>query len=191
MKNMDRNITSQSEKWWSTGVIYQIYPLTFADANGDGNGDLQGIIKRLDYLHSVDAEQSSLGIDAIWLSPINDSPMFDNGYDVSNYYDICPIFGTLANFETLLKQCHQRNIRVILDLVVNHTSDRHPWFIESRSSKDNPYSDWYHWQDANPDGSIPNNWLSYFGGTAWKYCPEREQYYLSCFQSKSARLELE
>ena len=123
-----------SEKWWETGIIYQIYPLTFADANGDGSGDLQGIVKRLDYLNSSKGERS-LGIDAIWLSPINDSPMFDNGYDVSNYYDICPIFGTLSDFKTLLAECHQRQIRVILDLVVNHTSDLHDWFKESRSGQ--------------------------------------------------------
>ena len=187
IENMD-NTTSQSEEWWSTSVIYQIYPLTFADANGDGNGDLQGIIKRLDYLNSGNADRPSLGIDAIWLSPINDSPMFDNGYDVSNYYDIYPIFGTLADCETLLEQCHQRHIRVILDLVVNHTSDRHPWFIESCSSKDNAKSDWYHWQDPNPGGSVPNNWLSYFGGTAWEYCPERKQYYYHAFNQNQPDL---
>ena len=122
---MSENIQKQSDRWWETGVIYQIYPLTFADANGDGNGDLQGIIKRLDYLgNERENGNNSLGIDAIWLSPINDSPMIDNGYDVSNYYDICPVFGTLEDFEILLTQCHQRDIRVILDLVVNHTSDR-------------------------------------------------------------------
>ena len=181
-------VQSKQSEWWSTGVIYQIYPLTFADANGDGNGDLQGIINKLDYLNSNDPDKPSLGIDAIWLSPINDSPMFDNGYDVSNYYDICPIFGTLADFEMLLDECHKRNIKVILDLVVNHTSDRHPWFIESRSSKDNPKSDWYHWQDANPDGSLPNNWLSYFGGTAWKYCPDRKQYYYHAFNQNQPDL---
>ena len=179
---MAKKTESQLEKWWSTGVIYQIYPLTFADANGDGTGDLQGIIKKLDYLNSGQIDsQDSLGIDAIWLSPINASPMFDNGYDVSDYYDICPVFGTLADFETLLVECHQRNIKVILDLVVNHTSDQHNWFQESSSSKNNPKSDWYHWQDAEPDGSVPNNWLSYFGGTAWTYCEAREQYYYHAF----------
>ena len=177
-----------SGKWWETGVIYQIYPLTFADANGDGSGDLQGIIKKLDYLNSKDKNDRSLGIDAIWLSPINDSPMYDNGYDVSNYYDICPVFGTLEDFKTLLSECHQRQIRVILDLVVNHTSDRHNWFKESRSSKDNSKSDWYHWQDANPDGSLPNNWLSYFGGTAWTYCVERKQYYYHAFNKNQPDL---
>ena len=179
---------SLSTKWWETGVIYQIYPLTFADANGDGTGDIQGIIKKLDYLNSKKAEANSLGIDAIWLSPVNTSPMFDNGYDVSDYYDICPIFGTLADFETLIDECHQRNIRVILDLVVNHTSDQHSWFQESRSCKDNPKSDWYHWQDPEPDGSVPNNWLSYFGGTAWKYCEKRKQYYYHAFNENQPDL---
>ena len=185
---MTQAMASGSGKWWETGIIYQIYPLTFADANGDGNGDLQGIIKRLDYLNSKDKNGRSLGIDAIWLSPINDSPMYDNGYDVSNYYDICPVFGTLEDFKTLLSECHQRQIRVILDLVVNHTSDRHNWFKESRSGKDNPKSDWYHWQDADPDGSLPNNWLSYFGGTAWTYSPERKQYYYHAFNKNQPDL---
>ena len=185
---MTQAMASRSGKWWETGVIYQIYPLTFADANGDGSGDLQGIIKRLDYLNSKDKNGRSLGIDAIWLSPINDSPMYDNGYDVSNYYDICPVFGTLEDFKTLLSECHQRQIRVILDLVVNHTSDRHDWFKESCSGKDNPRSDWYHWQDANPDGSLPNNWLSYFGGTAWTYCPQRKQYYYHAFNKNQPDL---
>ena len=186
---MANKTESQREKWWVTGVIYQIYPLTFADANGDGTGDLQGIIKKLDYLNNgqIDSEDS-LGIDAIWLSPINTSPMFDNGYDVSDYYDICPIFGTLADFETLLAECHQRKIKVILDLVVNHTSDQHNWFQESSSSKDNPKSDWYHWQDAEPNGSVPNNWLSYFGGTAWTYCEAREQYYYHAFNQNQPDL---
>jgi len=178
-----------SPKWWETGVIYQIYPLTFADANGDGNGDLQGIIKKLDYLNNGKSNsQNSLGVDAIWLSPINTSPMFDNGYDVSDYYDICPIFGTLADFEILIAECHQRNIKVILDLVVNHTSDKHQWFKESCSSKDNPKSDWYHWQDAEPNGSVPNNWLSYFGGTAWTYCEARKQYYYHAFNQNQPDL---
>jgi len=179
---------SQSTKWWETGVIYQIYPLTFADANGDGTGDLQGIVKKIDYLNSGKANNKSLGIDAIWLSPINTSPMHDNGYDVSDYYDICPIFGTLADFETLISECHQRHIRVILDLVVNHTSDQHSWFQESCSSKDNPKSDWYHWQNPEPNGSVPNNWLSYFGGTAWTYSETRKQYYYHAFNENQPDL---
>ena len=186
---MTNQVKAQSAKWWETGVIYQIYPLTFADANGDGHGDLLGIIKKLDYLNDGQVDsKNSLGIDAIWLSPINTSPMFDNGYDVSDYYDICPVFGTLANFETLIAECQQRNIKVILDLVVNHTSDQHDWFIESSSSRDNPKSDWYHWQDAEPNGSVPNNWLSYFGGTAWEYCAARKQYYYHAFNQNQPDL---
>ncbi|NBD33298.1 MAG: alpha-glucosidase, partial [Cyanobacteria bacterium] len=138
-------------EWWQDSVIYQIYPLTFADQNGDGIGDLQGIIQRLDYLNNGKADQENgLGIDAIWLSPINESPLFDNGYDVSDYYDICPTFGTLEDFQLLLKEAHQRGIKVILDLVINHTSNEHPWFLESRSSRYNPKSDWYLWHDPTP-----------------------------------------
>ena len=181
---MLQNIQSNSEKWWQTGVIYQIYPLTFADANGDGVGDLQGIIKKLDYLNDGNSNsESSLGIDAIWLSPINKSPMIDNGYDVSDYYDINDKFGTLEDFELLLTECHKRGIKVILDLVINHTSNQHSWFIESSSSKDNPKSDWYHWQDPAPDGGVPNNWLSYFGGTGWTYHEARKQYYYHTFNN--------
>ena len=179
---MTTNTTITPEKWWQSGVIYQIYPLTFADANGDGKGDLQGIIQKLDYLNDGDPNsQTSLGIDAIWLSPVNNSPMIDNGYDVSDYYDIAPVFGTLADFETLLAESHQRGIKVILDLVVNHTSNQHSWFIESSSSRDNPKSDWYHWQDPEPNGGVPNNWLSYFGGTAWTFNEQRGQYYYHAF----------
>ena len=167
---MIQDTKSNNEKWWQTGVIYQIYPFTFADANGDGVGDLQGIIKKLDYLNDGNPDsETSLGIDAIWLSPINKSPMIDNGYDVSDYYDICDTFGTLEDFEILLEESHKRGIKVILDLVINHTSNQHSWFIESSSSKDNPKSDWYHWQDPAPDGGVPNNWLSYFGGTGWTF----------------------
>lgn len=169
-------------KWWESSVIYQIYPLTFSDANGDGKGDLQGIISRLDYLNDGNPNsQTSLGIDAIWLSPINQSPMIDNGYDVSDYCDICPTFGTLADFEMLLEAAHQRGIKVIMDLVINHTSNQHNWFIESSSSKDNPKSDWYLWQDPAPDGGVPNNWLSYFGGTGWTFNEQRGQYYYHTF----------
>ncbi len=171
-------------KWWQTSVIYQIYPLTFADANGDGKGDLNGIIRRLDYLNDGNPNsQTSLGIDAIWLSPINQSPMIDNGYDVSNYCDICPTFGTLADFERLLNEAHQRGIKVIMDLVINHTSNQHNWFIESSSSRDNPKSDWYLWQDPAPDGGVPNNWLSYFGGTGWTFNQQRGQYYYHTFNT--------
>ncbi|MFB6277343.1 MAG: alpha-glucosidase [Halothece sp.] len=172
----------REEEWWKNSVIYQIYPLTFADANGDGIGDLQGIIQRLDYLNDGKANsETSLGIDAIWLSPINQSPMFDNGYDVSDYYDICNTFGTLDDFKLLLDQAHQRNIKIILDLVINHTSSQHPWFLESRSSRYNPKSDWYLWHDPASDGGVPNNWLSYFGGTGWTYDDKRQQYYYHAF----------
>ena len=179
---MRQDLKSNSEQWWQTGVIYQIYPLTFADANGDGVGDLQGIIKKLDYLNDGNPNsETSLGIDAIWLSPINQSPMIDNGYDVSDYYDISDTFGTLEDFETLLEESHKRGIKVILDLVINHTSNQHSWFVESSSSQDNPKSDWYHWQDPAPDGGVPNNWLSYFGGTGWTFNEVRKQYYFHTF----------
>lgn len=177
------------EKWWESGVIYQIYSLTFADSDGDGQGDIKGIIKRLDYLNDGKLNsETSLGVDAIWLSPINQSPMIDNGYDVSNYYDICPTFGTLADFETLLEEAHRRGIKVIIDLVVNHTSDRHNWFVASSASRDNPKSDWYLWQDPAPDGSVPNNWLSYFGGTGWTFNEKRGQYYYHTFNQNQPDL---
>ncbi len=181
---MIQDTKSNTAKWWQTGVIYQIYPLTFADANGDGIGDLQGIIEKLDYLNDGNPDsETSLGIDAIWLSPINQSPMIDNGYDVSDYYDINDQFGTLEDFEILLVEAHKRGIKVILDLVINHTSNQHSWFLESSSSKDNSKSDWYHWQDPAPDGGVPNNWLSYFGGTGWTYNEARKQYYYHSFNN--------
>lgn len=160
--------------WWRDGVIYQIYPRSFADSNGDGVGDLRGIISKLDYL-------KSLGIDAIWLSPIYPSPDIDFGYDVSNYLDIDPKFGSLEDFDALITACHQREIRVIMDLVLNHTSDQHPWFVESRSSRENPKADWYLWRDPAPNGGAPNNWLSVFGGPGWEYVVERGQYYFHMF----------
>jgi alpha-glucosidase len=175
--------------WWKTGIIYQVYPLTFADGNGDGVGDLQGIMNRLDYLNDGDPNSSiSLGIDAIWLSPIYKSPMVDNGYDVSDYTDICPTFGTLEEFDQLLAAAHQRSIKIIMDLVVNHTSNQHNWFLESSSSRQNPKADWYLWQDLPPGKDYPNNWLSYFGGTGWTYCPEREQYYFHTFNENQPDL---
>jgi len=155
--------------WWRDGIIYQIYPRSFADSNNDGLGDLPGIINKLDYL-------SNLGIDAIWLSPIYPSPDKDFGYDVSDYVDIDPRFGSLAEFDLLLSEAHQRGIRIVLDLVLNHTSDQHKWFLESRSSRDNLKADWYLWEDG-----IPNNWQSIFGGRAWTYAPERDQYYFHMF----------
>ncbi len=160
--------------WWRNGVVYQIYPRSFMDSNGDGVGDLPGITSKLDYLQW-------LGIDALWLSPIFPSPMKDFGYDVSNYTDIHPLFGTLADFDTLLSEAHKRNLRVLLDLVPNHTSDQHAWFKESRSSRDNPKRSWYIWADAKPDGSPPNNWLAYFGGSAWTWDEATGQYYMHNF----------
>ena len=161
--------------WWQTGVVYQIYPRSYQDSNGDGIGDLPGITQRLSYL------SDTLGIDAVWLSPIYPSPMHDFGYDVADYIDIHPLFGTLADFDKLLKETHERGMKLILDLVPNHTSYEHPWFIESRSSLDNPKRDWYLWHDPASDGGPPNNWLSHFGGPAWTYDEGTKQYYLHQF----------
>lgn len=179
---MTQHYDSTLDPWWKQGVIYQIYPLTFSDANGDGIGDLRGIINRLDYLNDGNLNSNSaLGIDAIWLSPINESPMVDNGYDVSDYYNIASCFGSLDDFLELITEAHRRDIKVILDLVVNHTSNQHPWFIESSSSRNNPKADWYLWQEPFSGREYPNNWLSYFGGTGWHYCPAREQFYFHTF----------
>lgn len=172
---------SQLFHWWQSGVVYQIYPRSFQDSNGDGVGDLAGIIGRLDYLQE-------LGVDAIWISPIYPSPMADFGYDVANYTDIAPIFGSLADFDRLLDEAHRRGLRVLLDLVPNHTSDEHPWFVQARSSRDNPYRDWYVWRDPAPDGGPPNNWLSYFGGPAWRFDEATGQYYLHLFDPKQSDL---
>lgn len=161
-------------KWWQTAVFYQIYPRSFADGNGDGIGDFKGIIAKLDYLQS-------LGIDAIWLSPHFPSPQWDCGYDISNYEDVEPEYGTLEEFKIFLEEAHKRGIRVVLDLVLNHTSDQHPWFLESRSSRDNPKRDWYIWQDPKPDGSPPNNWYATFGGSAWEYDEKTNSYYYRFF----------
>ena len=170
--------------WWHNGIIYQIYPRSFADSNGDGIGDLPGITSKLDYL-------ADLGIDAIWLSPFYPTPDADFGYDISDYTDVDPRFGTLADFDDLVAQAHQRSIRVVLDMVMNHTSDRHPWFLESRSSCDNPKRDWYIWKDGKPSpsqgegrvrvGVPPNNWQAAFGGSAWEFDPATGQYCLHSF----------
>jgi alpha-glucosidase len=172
--------------WWQTAVIYQIYPWSFQDSNGDGIGDLQGIISRLDYLNLGVPESGqagtgrSLGIDAIWLSPVYPSPMKDFGYDVADYCDIDPRFGTLADFDQLLQEAHRRGIRVLMDLVLNHTSDQHAWFIESRASRVSPKRDWYIW--ANPrEGGPPSNWQAVFGGSAWEWDARTGQYYLHSF----------
>lgn len=165
------NITTP---WWKHGIIYQIYPRSFQDSNNDGIGDLPGITSRLDYL-------KWLGIDAIWLSPTFPSPMADFGYDVADYRDVHPMFGTLAEFDTLLAEAHARGIKLLLDLVPNHTSSEHPWFKESRLSRDNSKRDWYIWRDAKPDGSPPNNWVSAFGGSAWDWDETTGQYFLHSF----------
>jgi alpha-glucosidase len=173
--------------WWETAVLYQIYPLAFADANGDGTGDLRGIMQHLDYL-SAEGNPESLGVDAIWLSPVNRSPMKDNGYDVSDYYDIDPVFGTMQDFVELIAAAHDRQIKVLMDLVINHTSNQHAWFVESASSQDNPKADWYLWRDAGPNGELPNNWVSYFGGPAWTWCADRQQYYYHAFNQNQPDL---
>jgi alpha-glucosidase len=160
--------------WWRDGVIYQIYPRSFADSNGDGIGDLPGILSRLDYLRD-------LGIAAVWLSPIYRSPMKDFGYDVSDYYDIAPVFGTLADFDELVRAAHARGIRIVMDMVMNHTSDEHPWFLESRSGQDSPRRDWYIWRDPRPGHKPPNNWQAAFGGSAWEFDERTGQYYLHLF----------
>jgi alpha-glucosidase len=167
--------------WWRGGVLYQIYPRSFCDSNGDGVGDLAGVISRLDYL-------SSLGIDGIWLSPFFSSPMRDFGYDVSDYRDVDPVFGTLADFDALLEGAHRRELKVIIDQVYSHTSDQHTWFKESRRSRDNPKSDWYVWADAKDDGGPPNNWISLFGGQAWSWDTRRRQYYMHNFLSEQPDL---
>lgn len=168
-------------RWWQTGVIYQIYPRSYQDSNGDGVGDLPGIVARLDYVRS-------LNVTAIWLSPIYPSPMHDFGYDVADYCNIHPLFGTLDDFDRLLAETHRQGLKLILDLVPNHTSDEHPWFIESRSSRDNPKRDWYIWRDPAADGGPPNNWLSYFGGPAWTFDERTGQYYLHQFVKQQPEL---
>ncbi|HEY7294907.1 MAG TPA: alpha-amylase family glycosyl hydrolase [Dehalococcoidia bacterium] len=165
--------------WWQGGVVYQIYPRSFQDANGDGIGDLRGIISRLDYLG--DGSEHSLGVDAIWLSPTFPSPMKDFGYDVSDYCGVHPDFGDLAAMDELIAACHARGIRLLLDYVPNHSSDQHPWFLASRSSRSDPMRDWYCWRDPAPGGGPPNNWLSAFGGGAWEWNEHTGQYYLHSF----------
>lgn len=167
--------------WWKESVIYQIYPRSFMDSNGDGIGDLQGIISRLDYL-------KKLGIDVIWLSPVYQSPNDDNGYDISDYQAIMTEFGTMEDFDQLLSQAHRRGLKIVMDLVVNHTSDEHRWFVESRKGGESPYRDYYIWRDGKEDGKAPNNWGSCFGGPAWQFDQERNQYYLHLFSKKQPDL---
>jgi len=160
--------------WWRGAAIYQIYPRSFQDTTGDGSGDLRGVIRRLPYV-------ASLGVDAVWLSPFFKSPMADMGYDVSDYCAVDPMFGSIEDFDALMAEAHRLGLRVIIDQVLSHSSDRHPWFVESRASRDNPKADWYVWADAKPDGTAPNNWLSVFGGPAWEWDSVRRQYYLHNF----------
>ena len=161
-------------RWWQSGIVYQVYPRSFQDGNRDGVGDLKGIKARLDYL--VD-----LGVDAVWISPIFPSPMADFGYDVSNYTDIDPTFGALDDFDALVAAAHVRGLKIILDFVPNHTSDQHPWFLESRSSRESAKRNWYIWRDARQDGEPPNNWISEFGGPSWTFEQRTQQYYYHAF----------
>ncbi|MEB7755963.1 alpha-glucosidase [Staphylococcus xylosus] len=170
-----------NKQWWKEAVAYQVYPRSFNDSNNDGIGDLPGVIEKLDYLNE-------LGIDVIWLSPMYKSPNDDNGYDISDYTDIMDEFGTMDDFNLLLESVHQRGMKLILDLVVNHTSDEHPWFIESKSSKDNPKRNWYIWQEPKPDGSEPNNWESIFNGSTWEYDDTTGEYYFHLFSKKQPDL---
>ncbi|WP_346837639.1 alpha-glucosidase [Microbulbifer sp. SAOS-129_SWC] len=176
-------ITDNNVDWWRNSVIYQIYPRSFCDANGDGIGDLPGITSKLDYVQS-------LGVDAIWISPFFKSPMVDFGYDVADYRDVDPIFGNLADFDALIEAAHARGLKVIIDQILSHTSDQHAWFAESRASRDNAKADWYVWADAKEDGSVPNNWMSNFGGSAWRWCTRRRQYYLTNFLKEQPDLNL-
>ncbi|MEE0708204.1 MAG: alpha-amylase family glycosyl hydrolase, partial [Gemmiger sp.] len=175
--------------WWANAVVYQIYPRSFQDTNGDGIGDLKGITSRLDYL-------ADLGVDVLWLSPVYRSPQDDNGYDISDYQDIDPLFGTLEDMDELLAEAHRRGLKIVMDLVVNHTSDEHAWFQASRD-RDDPHADWYWWRPARPGhepgtpGAEPNRWGSYFGGSAWQYDPKRGEYYLHQFSRKQPDLNWE
>ncbi len=168
-----------SSEWWKSAILFQIYPRSFYDADNNGIGDLKGITQKLDYLK--DGKGGGLGIDAIWLSPFFRSPMKDFGYDVSDYCDIDPIFGTIADFDELVEEAHKRDIRILIDLVLNHCSDQHAWFRESRKDRTNPKADWFVWKNRGKDGAPPNNWLGVFGGSAWEYEPNRDQYYLHNF----------
>ncbi|MET3858724.1 alpha-glucosidase [Rhizobium sp. OAE497] len=176
--------SKRTDRWWERSTIYQIYPRSFADSNGDGVGDLGGIISKLEYL-------KTLGIEIIWLSPIYTSPMDDNGYDISNYTDIAPEYGTLADFDRLVSEARRRGIGIVLDLVVNHTSDEHPWFVEARKSVDNRFRDFYIWRKPRPDGSAPNSLTSSFGGPAWTLDPATGEYYLHLFSRRQPDLNWE
>jgi trehalose-6-phosphate hydrolase len=177
-------VEKMKQPWWKKAVVYQIYPKSFNDTNGSGVGDLQGIISKLNYLEK-------LGVDVIWLTPIYASPQKDNGYDISDYYSIHEEYGTMEDFDELLNRAHQHGIKVIMDIVVNHTSTEHEWFKQAASSKDNPYRDFYIWKDPKTDGSLPTNWESKFGGPAWEYDKKTEQYYLHLFDVTQADLNWE
>jgi alpha-glucosidase len=174
---------SDKKEWWRGGVIYQVYPRSYCDSNGDGIGDLKGITSRLDYI-------AQLGVDGIWLSPFFTSPMVDFGYDVSDYQNVDPMFGTLDDFDEMLKGIHDRGLKLIIDLVLSHTSEKHPWFTESRQSADNAKSDWYVWSDPKDDGTPPNNWLSVFGGPSWHFDTKRGQYYYHQFLKEQPDLNV-
>src|SRR5690606_34440354 len=169
--------------WWRGAIIYQIYPRSCQDSTGDGSGDLKGITARLPHV-------AALGADAVWISPFFSSPMKDFGYDVANYTDVDPMFGTLSDFDGVIAEAHRLGIKVMIDLVMSHSSDQHPWFIESRASRFNPKADWYVWSDPKPDGTPPNNWLSIFGGSAWAWDPTRMQYYMHNFLTSQPDLNL-
>ena len=171
---MKNNSTTNSADWWRDAIIYQIYPRSFFDTNNDGIGDLAGITAKLDYI-------ARLGVDIVWISPFFTSPMRDFGYDVADYCDVDPLFGTLADFDALVQRAHALGLKIMIDQVLSHSSDQHPWFAESRSSRDNPKADWYVWSDPQADGTPPNNWLSIFGGSAWQWDTRRRQYYLHNF----------
>ena len=176
-------VHAKAQPWWKGAVIYQIYPRSFADSNGDGIGDLKGITARLDHV-------AALGCDAVWISPFFTSPMKDFGYDVADYCGVDPIFGTLADFAALVARARQLGLKVLIDQVYSHSSDRHPWFVESRSSRANPKADWYVWADPKADGSPPNNWQSVFGGPSWTWDARREQYYHHNFLKEQPQLNL-
>lgn len=179
---LQSHLQQASEKdWWQGAIVYQVYLRSFFDSNGDGIGDLKGVSAKLDYI-------ASLGVDGIWISPFFESPMKDIGYDVSNYRSVAPVFGSLSDIDKLIRQAHARGLKVLIDLVLSHTSDMHPWFIESRSSRDNPKADWYVWADPKPDGTPPTNWLSVFGGSAWEWDTVRQQYYFHNFLSSQPDL---
>ena len=171
-------------KWWQKSIVYQIYPKSFQDTTGTGVGDIPGVTSHLDYL-------KSLGTGAIWLTPVYPSPMVDNGYDISDYCGIDPSYGTMEDMEELIAEAKKRDIRIVMDLVFNHSSDQHPWFLESKKDRTNPKADWYIWRDAKPDGSAPTNWRAIFGGSAWKWCEERQQYYLHTFAEAQPDLNWE